>query len=66
MNLVAPKAAAKHERLLKNQVAKQSVTEFTAVTVMNLVTPKAAAKHELLPNKPTSGTQQTNLITINI
>ncbi len=66
MNLVAPKAAAKHERLLNIQVAGQSEIEIIAMTVKNFVTPKAAAKHELLFNKPTSGAQQTNFITIDI
>jgi hypothetical protein len=67
MNLVPPKAGAKHESLLnkpaslvvlsylcQTYVAPQIVTKFIAVVVVNLVTPKAGAKHEGLLNNTAS------------
>jgi hypothetical protein len=45
MNLVTPKAGAKHE-LLFNKPAI-SVTKIISLTIMNFVTPKVGAKHEL-------------------
>ncbi len=60
INLVTPKARAKHEafvqqtglrgefveHLSQTLVAQQSVTKIILLVLINLVTPKARAKHE--------------------
>jgi hypothetical protein len=49
------------EPLSLTQVAQQSVTKITPLTIMTLVTPKAGAKHEPLSNKLASAVGLLNI-----